>query len=127
MREIQQFIERCRDGRPLREAIAFGEGAEFVRADAIDEPVEVLFQTGVRPGALRQFQQAVERLVEQQLGLREVPEAHFLLPAIEQALRLRDDVSDGVGLRRRGWCLRRGRRQFPDRGRSRHRAFDYAR
>jgi hypothetical protein len=56
-----------------------------------------------------------------------VPETHFLLPPFEQALRLRDDVSDGIGLRRGGWCRRRRRRQFPDGGRSRHGAFDYAR
>ena len=74
------------------------EGADLVGADPIDEPIEVLPEAGVRPGALRQFEQAVQRLVEEQLRLGQMPQAHLLLTTLEQALRTRDDITDGVGL-----------------------------
>ena len=97
-RQVQQFVDGRRHRRPLGEPIALRQGADLIGADPIDETIEVLPEAGVRPGALRQFEQAVQRLVEEQFRLCQMPQAHLLLTTLEQALGTRDDITDGVGL-----------------------------
>ena len=91
---------------------------------ALDSLLEL--PEGARSNA--RLKEHFDRLVEQQLRLREVAQTHLLLAALEQALRLSDRLVNGVGLRCRG---RRGRRrggnQVADRYRSRGGGFDHAR
>ena len=97
--------------------IALGQRLDFVRADPIDEPIEVFPDSGLGSATVGRFEKHVDGLVELRSGCFHVPQFESLLPGLEMSLGLRDQVGDRIsgwfaGLRWRwnvlgGWLCRR--------------------
>ena len=62
---------------------------DFERADAVDEPVELLAQARFGAGAARRRQQHVERLVELHPGAIEVADLELALARLDSASAIR--------------------------------------
>ena len=76
---------------------------DFVRADAIDQPIEVLADSGFGATAERRVEQHLYRLVEVLFGGFEMPLFELGLTGFEVALGHRDQRRDRV-VDRRALC-----------------------
>ena len=96
----QQRIDRGRFRLGFREPVARREGRLFEDADAIDEPIEVLAQPGIPAGAVRRFEQGIERPIELSLGAQEVADRQFLPACLEMLVRRGNQDRNRI----RSWC-----------------------
>ena len=96
----EQRVDGGRLGLGFREAVAGGQRRLLEHADAVDQPIEMLTQARIRAGAVRRFQQRVERAIELGLGALEVPEREFLLAGFKMPVGRSDQDCDGIGRRR---------------------------
>ena len=112
-RDLQQLVDRRRLVLLFGEAVALRERRHLVGVDAVDQPVEVLAQPRVGPGAVRRLEEDVDRPVELRPRPIEVPELQLALAGVEMLLGGGDQRRDriGRGLRCRSGSLRRGGRR----------------
>ena len=94
--QVEQRVDGRRLARLLREAIAFGERRDFKRADAIDQPIELLAQPRFGARAARRGQQHIDGAVELDAGAIEVADLQLALAGKIVFLRLVDERLDGV-------------------------------
>jgi hypothetical protein len=92
----QQLVNRRRLGLFLDEPVALRQRHQFVRADALDERVEMSPNPRLGAGAVGRLQQQLDREIKGRPGLFQVPQFQFLLAGGEMALGLGNEVGDGV-------------------------------
>ena len=96
----EQRVDGRRLGLGFGEAVAGGQRRLLEHADAVDQAVEVLAQPRVGAGAVRRFEQRVERAVELRLGALEVAERELLAGRRRNAGRtsaIRIAIGSGAG------------------------------
>jgi len=131
-RHGQQFVDRRRLVMLLRKPVALRERLHFVRADAVDEAIEVLADTRLGASAVRRLEEQIDGPIELLTRGFDVTELQLALTGSEELIRciyqdqdrvwrggrwLRNGLGDGNGGRRRwGRGLGDCRGAVPDAG-----------
>ncbi len=100
--DLQQLVDRCRFVLLLRESVALRERRDFVGVDAIDEPVEVLAEPRIGPGAVGGLEQDVDGAVEFGARAFEVADLQLAFAGFEVLRGRRDQGGHRIGWRLEG-------------------------
>jgi hypothetical protein len=115
-RQRQQLVDRRRFVLRFREAVAGGEGADFVGADPVYQTIEVLADARLGAGAVRRLEQDVDCFIELLPRGLEVTLIERRLPGPEMPIRFGDQRQDRI-FDRFGLCDRQRRKRRFRRGR----------
>ena len=96
-RHRQKVVNRRRLVLFLGEAVALGKRRQLGGADALDQPVVVLADTRLGPGAPWRFEENVERLVELGACAFQVTKLELGLPGLEMAIGGGNQIFHGIG------------------------------